>query len=112
MQFEIHTFKDWGYPFIAQDYEGWFELGERGGENLELAAAAMFDNDDIEDLDIFLNFCVDHKMPAVMVEMYNVTKADIERKFRLRVADILESAGYTDLESYEHRTAHGKLWED
>lgn len=109
MQTEFHSFEEWDYPFIAQDYEGEFNIK---CSNAILAGAVLYDYDNLEDIVAFLQSCIKSKVPAIMVEMVHLTEPLTGEIFSKYIKNYLEEKGYKDLESYEHRLSYGKVWKN
>lgn len=115
MTFEIYTFKEWGYPFIAQDYEG--EVGKDCSNYL--LGDVVFEDGDFEIrnhcpyLDGFakIHDWIKEKVPAIMVELSHVNEEDREHATNF-LTELLSINGYKDLQSYENRLAFGLIEED
>ena len=110
MTHEIHTFKEWGYPFIAQDYQG--EVGH-DCSSLLLGGIVLFDedfnpNDEYVKAVKKVQEYVDTGIPAIMIELSHLNDQhgrDVVEFF----TQFLEEHGYKDLESYENRLSFGKF---
>lgn len=105
MQVEIHTFKEWNYPFIAQDYEG-----NAGADcsNLKLGGIVVEEGDELSEIISQVADFIDKKIPAIMIELYHVWGSILMEDVDSYAREILTANGYTDLESYEHRLSYGK----
>lgn len=109
MVIEYRSFKDWGYPFIAQDYEGEFDLK---CPDAMLGGIIVEETDNIKDLVNAANLLIIHEVPAVMVELAQLTYIEDESLIDEVVEHfntLFGNAGYKDLQSYEHRLSYGKL---
>lgn len=108
MVIEYRSFKDWGYPFIAQDYEGEFSLK---CPDAILGGIVVDETDNIKDLLTAANLLILHNVPAVMVELTLIENdnEDLKDKVVAYFDTLFSSAGYKDLQSYEHRLSYGKL---
>lgn len=108
MTIEANSFKGWGYPFIAQDYEAKFNTK---CPNATLYGIIVEPGDELKDIMGAIHWCIQEKYPAIMIELCNIENTYLESDIvTFAVAD-LEAAGYKDLQSYEHRLAFGKLFE-
>lgn len=105
MQTEIHTFKEWDYPFIAQDYEGTVNADCSG---LLLAGIVVEKGDDIGDIVQAAEKYVQDGVPAIMIELEHVWDTFLAKDV-LRLSNIFLTNGYTDTESYEHRLSYCKF---
>ena len=109
MVIEYRSFKDWGYPFIAQDYEG--EFGLKCPDAI-LGGIVVEETDNIKDLLIAANLLIIHNIPAVMIELAQIEHIE-DKNFEDEVIKnfngLFSDAGYKDLQSYEHRLSYGKL---
>lgn len=108
MIIEYRSFKNWGYPFIAQDYEG--EFGLKCPDAI-LGGIVVEETDNIKDLLIAANLLIIHNIPAVMIELTHIENED--EKLTNEIIEyfntLFSNAGYKDLQSYEHRLSYGKL---
>ena len=110
MTHEVHTFKEWNYPFIAEDYQD-----EAGHNCSELLLGGIV----LEDSDVFDAHAWPYVIakvadfmragiPAIMVELCHLTP-----KYRQAAEhDLTEyflRNGYKDMQSYENRLAFGKF---
>ena len=110
MEHEIHTFKEWGYPFIAQDFQDAAGVDCSG---LLLGGLVLYD-DDVFDPHAWRK--VKEKLAdfakagvaAVMVELYHLT-SKYEKIASEDLTEYFIRNGYTNLESYENRLAYGKF---
>lgn len=103
MQTEIHTFKEWGYPFIAQDYEGETKIDCSG---MLLAGIVVEKGDDLKDIIQAAEKYIKNDVPAIMVELEHVWDTFLAKDVTVYLADILRANGYTDTQSYEHRLSY------
>ena len=106
MTVEIHTFKEWMYPFIAQDYEGEFNLHN---PNTYLAGLVLEESDvDTKGIvENFIRMCDAGKIDAFMIELSWID--EVEAQYADSVCTKLaKELGYKDLKSYEHRLAYGR----
>ena len=106
MQTEIHTFKEWGYPFIAQDYEGETKIDCSG---MLLAGIVVEKGDDLNDIIQTTEKYIKNDVPAIMVELEHVLGTFLAQSVNTYLSDILLANGYTDTESYEHRLSYCKF---
>ncbi len=109
MTVEQYTFEDWGYPFIAHDYEGEFDIECPDA----ILGGIIVDKGDelLEVMKVVQNF-VRNRIPAIMVELANIEGTSLESDVITYVGGILEALGYKDLRSYERRLAYGKKWNE
>lgn len=105
MQTEIHTFKEWDYPFIAQDYEGTVNTD---CSDLLLAGIVIEKGDDIGDIIQAAEKYVQNDVPAIMIELEHVWDTLLAKDV-VRLSNIFLANGYTDTESYEHRLSYCKF---
>lgn len=105
MQKEKHTFKDWGYPFIAMDYEGFF--GYKCPDKM-LGGIVLFGDDTLEDVIKEVQNFINEKTPAIMVELDHIWNFKLKDSIVKALIELFEKNGYIDLQSYEHRLAYGK----
>ena len=106
MTVEIHTFAEWLYPFIAQDYEEEFNVHN---PNTYLAGLVLEESDvDTKGIvESFIRMCDAGKIDAFMIELCHID--EIEGQYADSVcANLAEELGYKDLRSYEHRLAYGR----
>lgn len=106
MEHEIHTFKEWGYPFIAQDYEDTVNADCSG---LLLAGIVVEKGDDLNDIIQTAEKYIQNGVPAIMVELEHVWDTFLAKDVVVYLADILRANDYTDTESYEHRLSYCKF---
>lgn len=105
MDITVQPFKKWGDLFIIQNYEAIaghtcpdYTLGGISPNNSDLTGIV------IEALEHMISCNVE----AVMIEFSFLN--DLKKKTITKLAtDILEKAGYDNLESYENRLAFGKF---
>ena len=106
MTFEIHTFAEWSYPFIAQDYEEEFNVHN---PNTYLAGLVL-EKSDVDTKGIVENFiklCDAGKVDVFMIELCHID--GIEAQYADSVCtQLAKELGYKDLKSYEHRLAYGR----
>ena len=110
MEHEIHTFKEWGYPFIAQDFQDAAGVDCSG---LLLGGIVLFDEDFNPNTEYVKAVekgkeYVENGVPAIMIELAHLNgqhRIDVELFF----TEFFEKNGYTNLESYENRLAYGKF---
>lgn len=105
---ETKTFKEWGYPFIAHDYEG--EFGITCPDAI-LCGIVVETGDDLAEVCGAVQKCIYEKCPAIMVELIHVLDTYLGSDVATFLSADLAAAGYKDLQSYEHRLAYGKLFE-
>lgn len=108
MTVEKRSFKEWGYPFIAHDYEG--EFGVTCPDAI-LYGIVIETGDELAEVCIAVRKCIKEKCPAIMVELENVLGTYFGSDVATFLSADLAAAGYKDLQSYEHRLAYGKLFE-
>ena len=106
MQTEIHTFKEWDYPFIAQDYEGTVDID---CSDLLLAGIVVEKGDDLGDIIQAAEKYIQDGVPAVMVELTHVWDRLLARNVFMHLTEIFLANDYTDTESYEHRLSYCKF---
>lgn len=110
MKHEIHTFKEWGYPFIAQDFQDAAGVDCSG---LLLGGIILEDSDvfDAHAWPYVIAQVADFmraKVPAIMVELSYLTPKYREAAEH-DLGEYFIRNGYTNLESYEDRLAYGKF---
>lgn len=103
MQTEIHTFKEWDYPFIAQNYENAVNADCSG---MLLAGIVVEKGDDLNDIIQVVEKYIKDDVPAVMVELEHVWDTFLAKDVVVYLRDILRTNGYTDTQSYEHRLSY------
>ena len=108
MQTEIHTFSEWGYPFIAEDFMGEFNYSREVGQNFLLGGAVIEKGDSLNKLVEFVNNLINDRVEAIMIELCHIHNTILEDDIITYITPILESNGYKDSKSYEHRLAFGK----
>ena len=106
MEHEIHTFKEWGYPFIAQDFQDAAGVDCSG---LLLGGIVVEKGDDLNDIIQITEKYIKNDVPAIMVELEHVWDTFLAKDVAVYLADILRTNGYTDTQSYEHRLSYGKF---
>lgn len=107
MTVEKRSFKEWGYPFIAHDYEG--EFGVTCPDAI-LYGIVVETGDDLAEVCGAVQRCIYERCPAIMIELENVLNTYLGSDVATFVSADLVAAGYKDLQSYEHRLAFGKLF--
>lgn len=107
MQTEIHTFRDWGYPFITKDYEA--ECGKDCREKMLGGIVAEPGDKLIEDIVYVAIGYIRDDIPAVMVELEHVWDTPLAHDIKTYLDKLFYDCGYKDLESYEHRLSYGKF---
>jgi hypothetical protein len=105
MIIEANSFKGWGYPFIAHDYEGEFNVK---CPNATLYGIVVESGDKLEEIMHAINWCISEKYPAIMIELAEVENTYLASDVAIFAAADLTAAGYKDLQSYEHRLAFGR----
>lgn len=105
---EKRSFKDWGYPFIAQDYEGEFGVT---CPSATLYGIVVEPEDDLAEVCGAVQRCIYEKCPAIMIELIHVLNTYLGSDVATFASVDLVAAGYKDLQSYEHRLAFGRLFE-
>lgn len=108
MQVEQHTFEKWGYPFIAQDYEGEFEVE---CPDATIGGIVVFKGDELKDIVMAVGDFISNKVPAIMVELCHIKGTILESDIVTYLDAMLVATGYKDLKSYEHRLSYGKVWD-
>ena len=108
MHTEIKPFSEWGDIFIVQDYIGEFGYDKETAKNLKLGGAIVFKGDSLNELTKFVSSLIENKVEAVMIELYHLHGSIFENDIVTYLIPLLESNGYKNLESYEHRLAFGK----
>ena len=116
MTHEVHTFKEWGYPFIAEDY------AEEIGESLEKCSGCLLGGIVLDNTDVFnpsdeyawarviaqVTDFIQANIPAIMVELCHLSPEYGEAAEHDLTEYFLKN-GYKDLRSYENRLAFGKF---
>lgn len=105
MTIEANSFKGWGYPFIAQDYEGEFNVR---CPNATLYGIIVEPGDDLKEVMDAIHWCISEKYPAIMIELQHIENTYLETDVITFATADLVAAGYKDLKSYEHRLAFGR----
>ena len=105
MQKELRSFRDWGYPFIVQDYEGYF--GCSCPDNM-LGGIVLFGNDNADEVVEAVKDFINNNVSAIMIELEHIWNNKLKKEITTRLAKLFDEAGYIDLKSYEHRMAFGK----
>ena len=110
MTHEIHTFKEWGYPFIAEDYQD--EAGH-DCSGLLLGGIVLFDedfnpNDEYVKAVEKVKEYIGAEVPAIMVELSHLNdqhRRDVTEFF----TEFFTEKGYVDIQSYENRLSFVKF---
>lgn len=107
MTIEKRTFTEWGYPFIAQDYEDIFGLHRPKGI---LAGIVVEVGDSLQKIMEAVNKFMDEKVDAIMIELCHVEETYLADDVVNYASSLLEAGAYIDSESYEHRMSYIKEW--
>lgn len=108
MYTEIKSFSEWGDIFIVQDYIGEFGYDKEIAKDLKLGGAVVFKGDSLNELTKFVSSLIENKVEVVMIELYHIHDTFLKEDIITYIIPLLESNGYKNLESYEHRLAFGK----
>ena len=110
MEHEVHTFKEWGYPFIAQDFQDAAGVDCSGLllGGIVLFSKDMASSDNWTKVIEKITEYIDDNIPAIMVELYHLSTMH-RLAATCDLVEILKKNGYTNLESYEDRLAYGKF---
>lgn len=105
MDITVQPFEKWGDLFIIQDYEA---IAGHTCPDYTLGGISPDENDLTGTVIEALEHMVSCNVEAIMIELsfLNDFKRVIVTSF---ATDILERAGYDNLESYENRLAFGKF---
>lgn len=105
MDITVQPFKKWGDLFIIQDYEA---IAGHTCPDYTLGGISPDESDLTGDIMETLEHIISCNAEAVMIELSFLN--DFKRETLAKLAtNILERAGYDNLESYENRLAFGKF---